>query len=82
MTDRYTKAVLTIIAGALTAIAIQMAVKPEPLVACGDSWNPCYIKTAGEMPVSIKSAEPVECGSYSNPCYIQSRGSLSVMVMN
>lgn len=47
MVDRYTKAVLTLIAVALTAIAIHGYVKPAwaQSDACGDVGNPCYVRT-------------------------------------
>jgi hypothetical protein len=46
MVDRYTKAVLTVIAAALVALAIQQAVPSASAASdCGTrSYDPCYVK--------------------------------------
>ncbi len=45
-TDIYTKAVLTVIAVALCAIAFQNVILPAQAAShCGEnSWNPCYVE--------------------------------------
>jgi hypothetical protein len=47
MVDSYTKAVLTVIACALLAIALQQFVNPAQSQggACGDRQNPCSVTT-------------------------------------
>lgn len=51
--DRYTKVMLTLIAGALVGLALEHATpqaKAQDLRAvCGDVANPCYIKVAGPV---------------------------------
>ena len=53
MIDRYTKVALTVIAVALSAIAVQMAVPraSAKLVfgseGCGSRSNPCYVDSVG-----------------------------------
>lgn len=47
MTDRYTKAVLTVIAVALCGLVVQNAVKLAGAVGegCGSDWlDPCFVK--------------------------------------
>lgn len=49
MLDRYSKFVLSIIACALVAIAIQQAIPRASALSseCGSPSNPCYIEAAG-----------------------------------
>lgn len=57
MTDRYTKIVLTIIALALSAIAIQGTISSAQAQFgdCGDGIaNACYVRAGmGQMPVTV-----------------------------
>jgi hypothetical protein len=62
MVDRYTKAMLTVIAVALAVIALKGVVAP-PAVAqfgasgdCGSLKNPCYIEYSGGggFPIEIR----------------------------
>lgn len=64
MNDRYTKVILTIIAGALSAIALQSAFGPAR-AQLGDACtrrNPCFVDYAGliggGLPVSVTN-EPL-----------------------
>ena len=57
--DRYTKTVLTVIAMALTTIAIQNFVPSARAQSqsCGaDSNTPCYVRTGGDGYVSIMNS--------------------------
>ena len=49
MFDRYTKAVLIVIAAALCAIAFQGTVGDAGAVntGCGDIFNPCFVRVVG-----------------------------------
>jgi hypothetical protein len=46
MLDRYTKFILTVIAAALVAIAVQNATRPAraQLAQCGNVQTPCYVR--------------------------------------
>jgi hypothetical protein len=47
MVDRYTKAVLTVIAVALSGLAIQYALSPAAAQkTCGGNTNPCWVTQA------------------------------------
>jgi hypothetical protein len=53
MIDRYTKAMLTVIAASLTALVFQNVstiafTQNEP---CGSSKNPCYVVSTAKQPV-------------------------------
>ena len=54
--DRYTKVMLTLIAGALVGLALEHATPQaraqDVRAICGDMVNPCYIKVAG--PVTLE----------------------------
>ena len=52
--DRYTKCVLTVIAVALCAIAVQNRVSPARAVGedCGQWHNPCQVEVRGAVPVT------------------------------
>jgi hypothetical protein len=57
MIDRYTKAVLTVIAVSLTALVFQNVgtiafAQNEP---CGGNKNPCYVVSTAKQPVWILS---------------------------
>jgi hypothetical protein len=46
MTDRYTKAVLTVIAAVLVVLVAQNSTRPtvaQSAAACGSNFNPCYV---------------------------------------
>lgn len=61
MADAYTKAVLTVIAAALIALAAQDAATPAAAVGegCGSRWDPCH--------VVVEEA----CGESSyDPCWV------------
>ena len=48
MVDRYTKAVLTVIAAALVALVVQNAApdaSAQIQARCGDRFKPCYVTT-------------------------------------
>lgn len=49
MVDRYTKAVLTVIALALVAVAIKPVLRPE----CGRPERPCWIATPPTLPLYV-----------------------------
>jgi hypothetical protein len=58
MLDRYSKIVLTVIALALSAIAIEQAAPPahaqsEASAVCGDFYNACYVRT--REPLEVRS---------------------------
>ena len=54
MIDRYSKIVLTVIAAALVAIAIQQAApSAKALSDCGDYLSPCYVTTRGDLDVYV-----------------------------
>ncbi len=61
MTDLYTKAVLTVIAGACVAIAVQNAMAPDPAYVpdpCGTHKNsPCYVVAAEEEGLAVVAAD-------------------------
>ena len=64
-TDLYTKAVLTLIAGALVVIAWQGTVRPANAqlgLGCGSSQSlPCYVAPSsmlGSLPVSVTNWPP------------------------
>jgi hypothetical protein len=56
-TDLYTKAVLTIIAAALVAIAWQGGVRPAnaQMSACGSYLTPCYVETTRTVNVWVEN---------------------------
>jgi hypothetical protein len=56
MVDRYTKGVLTVIAVALTAIAIERSTSPAhaQMPSCGNAGNPCYVSNYGGIPLVVK----------------------------
>jgi hypothetical protein len=59
MLDRYSKVVLTIIAAALSAIAIEQAAppahaQPEASATCGDFYNACYVRTREPLDVRTR----------------------------
>ena len=58
MADQYTKVVLTIIALALTILAVRPWIEPEPAVAqgerCGSLTNPCYVTTSPSASLNVK----------------------------
>jgi hypothetical protein len=60
MGDWYLKAVLTVIAGALVAIAVQNGVQPARALGdgCGSSFDPCYVSTRSmgglAIPLDVK----------------------------
>ena len=58
MADRYTKVVLTIIALALTILAVRPWMEPAPAVAqgerCGALTNPCYVTTGTSASLNVK----------------------------
>ena len=60
MIDRYTKAILTIIAAALSTIAVQMAVGTAAAQlggsACGSSsWDACHVEVENTVDVNVQS---------------------------
>jgi hypothetical protein len=59
MVDTYTKAILTVIALALVALALRPIVQPSPAVAlggaCGSLGEPCYVATAGFYTVKVRT---------------------------
>lgn len=63
MFDRYTKIILTVIALALSAIALEGSVGRAQAQAegCGSAYNPCYVQPGGmgtvPMPVYIVGAQ-------------------------
>lgn len=60
MLDRYSKAVLTVIAVALTAIAAQQFTGPSRAQSeCGTAGNPCVV-----------SVDTPSCGQSNDPCYV------------
>lgn len=52
--DRYMKCVLTVIAVALSVIAVQNGVSPARAVGegCGQWHNPCQVEVRGVVPVA------------------------------
>ena len=59
MIDRYTKSILTIIAGALAVIALQAAI-PSAFGSnifteggCGEMTNPCYVTNSFSSPLHV-----------------------------
>jgi hypothetical protein len=57
MFDRYTKAVLTVIAVSLTVIAAQGVVRPAQaqMEGCGiNSMDACYVRTDRALPVMVE----------------------------
>jgi hypothetical protein len=55
-TDRYTKAVLTVIAVALCAIALQGSIRPASAIGgegCGSTFNPCQVEI-GNSPLNVR----------------------------
>ncbi len=58
MVDQYTKIVLTIIALALTTLAVRSWLEPAPAVAqgerCGPLTNPCYVTTSPSAALNVK----------------------------
>ncbi len=58
MVDRYTKIVLTIIALALTILAVRPWIEPQRALArekgCGSLTNPCYVTTSSSEAVNVK----------------------------
>jgi hypothetical protein len=69
MIDTYTKAILTVIAGALIALVIQNSVRPatanEP--PCGRVRNPCYVTSTGDDPITVVNSprSPIFTQSFS-----------------
>lgn len=58
MTDRHTKAVLTVIAAGLLGIAIEGAAPyaiAQATAPCGDARNPCYVVSVPDRPVYISN---------------------------
>jgi len=56
-TDRYTKAILTVIAIALSIIAFQEAI-PEAIAiggSCGSIIEPCFVTTQPDDPLYVTS---------------------------
>jgi hypothetical protein len=56
MVDRYTKAVLTVIAAALTGLFVTQLTPParaQISAGCGTDLYPCYIKTQSPLMVEI-----------------------------
>ncbi len=56
MLDRYTKAILTVIAAALAGVAVEGAVpqaSAQGELACGTSTNPCYVFNQLGRPLEI-----------------------------
>jgi hypothetical protein len=57
MVDRYTKAVLTIIAAALLAIALENALpKASAQGGCGTLSFPCVVQFPGNVPVVVANS--------------------------
>lgn len=55
MLDTYSKIVLTVIAVALSAIAIQQFVAPATaLTGCGSARLPCFIMSEFPIPVTVE----------------------------
>ena len=70
MVDLYTKAVLTVIAVALSVVAIRSAVPTALAVGdgCGSSGDPCYVTQDGTIFVSNQ----MKCtGGIYEPCYVR-----------
>jgi hypothetical protein len=57
MIDRYTKAVLTVIAVSLTALVFQnvSTIAFAQNESCGSSKNPCYVISTAKQPVWVLS---------------------------
>lgn len=61
MIDRYTKIVLTVIAAALTAIAVEQAMPQGALaqlpagISCGGVDTPCYVATPDTRPLLVSN---------------------------
>lgn len=65
MTDRYTRAVLTIIAAALVGLlAVQLtpAAQAQIEAGCGSMTNPCYVKTLSPVEVYVTNMPPPMMG--------------------
>jgi len=58
MIDRYTKAVLTVIAVSLAGICLENAATQAHAqgMGCGSSSTPCYVTNFGAIPLTIKVA--------------------------
>lgn len=71
-TDRYTKLVLTVIAGALVALVVQNAIAPAQAQlgsgACGSSHIPCYVTTGARDWVNTMPYAPAR-GALPAPCW-------------
>jgi hypothetical protein len=54
--DRYTKVVLTVIAVALSVIAINGAIPKASALGepCGGLGSPCYVSNFGGLPLTVK----------------------------
>lgn len=69
MIDRYTKIVLTVIAVALSALALQ-GFTPRAIAAgpgCGDRLDPCYVQGGGRISndeVRARERDPIERLNY------------------
>ncbi|MFG1479455.1 hypothetical protein V5F53_12430 [Xanthobacter sp. V4C-4] len=70
MLDRYTKAILTVIAVALTVSVIQRAVAPAEAQgqACGTLQHPCVVVLAARS--SAYSDDFTLCTDTSSPCMV------------
>jgi hypothetical protein len=60
MVDRYTKAVLTVIAGSLAALAIEQAAPAAQAQAmpCGTPKAPCFVANYFGSPLFVKQGAP------------------------
>lgn len=61
MIDRYTKAVLTVIAAALVVIAVRQAMPPASAqiqAPCGDRFKPCYVVTGHSDVLRVTIVQP------------------------
>ena len=62
MLDRYTKAVLTVIAAALVVLVLQNAfpgARAQSGSTCGGARNPCYVTATPSDPVFIAAGNPL-----------------------
>ena len=74
MVDRYTKAVLTVIAIALCVIALRLGGDGPNLadheLACGKAYNPCVVKVTNTVQVDVSGPIEVEAGK-PLPVYVR-----------